>query len=286
MEQEKNRTQGQYVLSQTEKALMKKLIILLVVIVTLACYSVSNASITNAWWHDDGSGAVVCTNWTFSGSTLQMWGIQYGNPGRMLAFVQTTDPLDQALTLGSSITNDSGITWLSYQVNVIMSVPFFFVAPGPIVDNPPTSDWYVASVLQPRLQVGGPYNGLYGGTLYYNGGTPIGIGGELDYLYSIQFAGATSYSFTQEAIAYQTTFPAQQNVTITNTVLSGSALISSGTGGLAGYTFHVMVSTNVATPKNDWLSVGSGTFLIGGNFTVTNAVDATKPVQFFRLQVP
>jgi len=97
--------------------------------------------------------------------------------------------------------------WLGYQVNVIMSVPFSFAAPGPTVSNPPTDDWFVAGVVTPTLQGSGPYAGDYEGTLYFNSGTPVGIGGELDYLYSISFSGSTSYSFTQEAFAYETMVP-------------------------------------------------------------------------------
>jgi hypothetical protein len=39
---------------------------------------------------------------------------------------------------------------------------------------------------------------MYEGTINYSGGSPVGIGAELDYLYSIHFSGATSYTFTQE----------------------------------------------------------------------------------------
>jgi hypothetical protein len=186
---------------------MKKLIYLLTSITALALCSTSNAAITNAWWGDDGDGMMVCTNWTYGGSSLQMWGTQTGNPGHMLGTVETSDTVDPTLTLANSVNNDSGIMWLGYQVNVIMSVPFTFTTPGPTVSNPPTDDWFVAGVVAPTLQASGTYAGDYEGTLYFNGGTPIGIGGELDYLYSINFSGSTSYSFTQEAFAYQTMVP-------------------------------------------------------------------------------
>jgi hypothetical protein len=189
------------------------------------------------------------------------------------------------LTQSITVNNDSGYLWSGYQVNVIMSVPFTFVSPGPSVQTPTTDDWYVAGVSVPTLQVSGPYSGLYEGTLYYSAGTPIGIGGELDFVYSIHFASSTDYSFTQQMIAFPVNV-GPPNITITNAVPRGSALISSGTGGVAGAAFHVFASTNVATPMSNWLSVGTGTFVVGGNFTVTNAVDAAKPVQFFRLRAP
>jgi hypothetical protein len=199
---------------------MNRLVCFLTAMAAMAVCTTSNANITNAWWHPDGDSMIVCTNWTYSGSTLSMWGTQYGNPAHMLGWMDATDPLDPTLTLGNSVNNDSGLTWLGYQVNVIMSIPFSFTTPGPTVNNPPASDWYIAGVVTPVLQVGGPYVGLYEGTLFFNAGTPVGIGDELDYLYSISFAGSTHYSFTQEAFAYETMVP------------EPSALVLGGLGGL------------------------------------------------------
>jgi hypothetical protein len=186
---------------------MKKLALLLAGVATFAIYTTSYASITNAWWNDDGDGMMVCTNWTYEGSTLNMWGTQYGSPAHMQGWADASDAIDPTLTLGNSVNNDTGVTWLGYQVNVIMSIPFTFTTPGPSVDNPPTSDWFFAGGLPVTLQVSGPWAGYYEGTLYFNAGTPLAPGGELDYLYSINFAGSTHYSFTQEAFAYMTSIP-------------------------------------------------------------------------------
>jgi len=191
---------------------MKKQIVLLVVIATFACCSVSNATITNAWWHDDGDGVVVCSDWLFSGNSLSMSGSYngtpaYGNPGQpgpgvpghMLGWVQTTDPLDPTLFLGSSVNNDTAGAWIGFQVNVAMAVPFTFSG-TPGVNNPPYGDWFLASLVAPTLQATGPYAGQYEGTIDYWSGTPVGIGGELDFNYAIHFAGSTDYAFTQEMI--------------------------------------------------------------------------------------
>lgn len=141
----------------------------------------------------------------------------------MLGWVDTTDTVDPTLTLGNSINNDSVIAWLGYQVNVIMNVPFTFAAPMPTADNPPTSDWFLFDVVNPTLQASGPYAGQYEGSLFFNGGTPIGIGGELDYSYAIHFSGSTHYSFTEEAFAYET---------VVTEVPEPSALALVGMGGL------------------------------------------------------
>lgn len=116
----------------------------------------------------------------------------------MLGWVETTDPLDPTLTLSSAVENDTGQAWIGYQVNVIMSVPFTFTTPGPTVNNPSVDDWFLASTVAPTLQVSGPYAGEYEGTYNFSAGTPVGIGDELDYLYSIHFSGAMSYTFTEE----------------------------------------------------------------------------------------
>ena len=121
-----------------------------------------------------------------------MTGTQYSGPA------QTDTTLDPTLFLGSSVDNDTGGAWIGYQVNVIMSVPFTFVGTPGVSD--PTSTWYLANT--PMV---GPGSGLYPptdyeGTIYYSGGTPLGVGAELDFNYAIHFVGSTDYAFTQEMI--------------------------------------------------------------------------------------
>jgi hypothetical protein len=196
---------------------MKKLSLIFVsVVATLACCSISQASITNAWWVDNGSGALVCSTWTYLGDSLSMSGVQHSTtvPGKMLGWVQTSDPSDPTLTLGSAVNNDSGQAWIGYQVDVVMINPFTFVAPGPSVSNPLPNDWSVASVIAPTLQVGGTYDGKYLGTINYAGGTQVAVGDELDYVYSIHFTGSSSYSFTQEAIPQIAPVPEPSTITL------------------------------------------------------------------------
>ena len=182
--------------------------ILLTAVATFTWCSISNASIINATWNSDNYANLNCTYlYPFQNDTLDMDGILYGPFGRMVGTVTTDTIEDPTLTLDSAVQNDSGGMWIGYQVNVIMSVAFTFTTPGPTVGNPPNNDWFIASTVNPTLQVSGPYAGMYEGTLNYSGGTPIGIGDELDYLYSIHFSGFTSYSFTQEIIAQVAAVP-------------------------------------------------------------------------------
>jgi hypothetical protein len=169
------------------------------VLAFLGYCATSRATITDSWWHDDGDGAIVCSSWTFNNSTLTMSGDQYWEPGHMLGWVDTDTATDPTLTLASGIDNDTAFAWIGYQVNVIMPNTFSFVG-TPSVQNFPLSDWSVTSVAAPTLQVSGIYAGDYEGTMDFAAGTPVGIGGELDFSYAIHFTGATEYSFTQEMI--------------------------------------------------------------------------------------
>jgi hypothetical protein len=205
---------------------MKRLVCLLTAIAAIALCSTSNASITNATWAADRDGVIVCNTWGFDlgQSSLWMYGDQYavaGNStGHMLGTIETDSALDPTLTLSGTLGNNTGGNWVGYQINVIMGTSFSFVPPGPTVGNPPTGDWFVASVVAPTFQVSGPWAGFYEGTLFFSGGTPIGIGADMDFLYSINFSDFTSFSFTQEMIPNIVAVP------------EPSALVLAGMGGL------------------------------------------------------
>jgi hypothetical protein len=167
------------------------------------------ASITNAQWWADGDGAVICNSWNWNSSEalLTMSGRQCDGVGHMLGLIQTSDPLDPTLTLSGAVNNDTGGAWIGYTINVIMSTNFSFVAPGPTVANPSVNDWFVASVINPTLQVSGPHAGMWEGTLNFASGTPIGMTQEMDFLYSISFSGGLGFNFTQEMIPIFTMVP-------------------------------------------------------------------------------
>jgi hypothetical protein len=202
---------------------MKKQIALLVVVATLACCSVSKADITGAAWVP-----ASCTNLTFMGqnfdtadSTLGVSAHQLSlNTARMAGNVITDTTSDPTLTLSSSVNNDTGFAWNGYQVNVIMSapggipVPFAFTAPAPNVHNPPANDWFLAAVVPPTFQVSGPWAGYYEGTLDFSAGTPVGVGGELDFQYAVTFASSTHYILTQEMIPSMVTIPEPSTIAL------------------------------------------------------------------------
>jgi hypothetical protein len=186
---------------------MKRQSILLTLLATLACCPVSQANITGAAWYSKDSSSLVCQTYPLTGNTLAMYGTQYGALASMAGTVDTDTPLDPTLILNSSVDNDTGFAWNGYQVNVVMSVPFNIVPPLPDPSNPPDNDWVLAGVVPVAFQVSGPWTGFYEGTLYYAGGTPIGVGGELDFEYAIEFASSTHYLFTQEMIPSMVSVP-------------------------------------------------------------------------------
>ena len=59
-----------------------------------------------------------------------------------------------------------------------------------------------------------------------------------------------------------------------------------GTNGVAGSTYYVLSSTNAALPVASWTSVATNVFDAGGNFSFTNAVEATIPALFYLLESP
>jgi len=209
---------------------MKKLVVLLTVAAALAFCSTTHATITGAWWASDGDGVINCTTgWSPASATLTMDGVQryvsgYGMTGHMLGEITTDSPLDPTLYLGGSIDNDTGQAWLGYTINVMLSQNFSFAPTFPSVDNPlEPGTGFVAALNQPVLQNSGPWNGYWMGTIIYSqgAGSPIGVGQQMDFAYSITFAGSMSFSYCQEMIPSYTYIP------------EPSAIVLAGLGGLA-----------------------------------------------------
>ena len=75
---------------------------------------------------------------------------------------------------------------------------------------------------------------------------------------------------------------------IISTVLSGTHLVLNATNGIAGRTYAVLTSTNVALPLRQWAPIQTNVLNASGAFllTVTNAVVAPNRQRFFVLQTP
>ena len=65
-----------------------------------------------------------------------------------------------------------------------------------------------------------------------------------------------------------------------------NGLVMSGSGGTTNGTYYVLVSTNVALPRNQWAPVATNLFDGSGNFIFTNAINPNNPQTFYLLQLP
>jgi hypothetical protein len=124
-----------------------------------------------------------------------MDGYQY-EAGVLAGTIFADTPSDPSLTIGGSVDNDTGFAWSGYQIRIFMDRPFTLsnVGVGPV-----PGDWTFTTT--------GPAPGgsptYYSGTQYeaeihYAGGTPVPVGGELDFSYKLTFVGSTQYGFTTE----------------------------------------------------------------------------------------
>jgi autotransporter-associated beta strand protein len=74
---------------------------------------------------------------------------------------------------------------------------------------------------------------------------------------------------------------------ITSAVPGVNNITLSGTNGIAGGTYYVLASTNVAAALTNWTTIQTNTFGAGGTFTTpVIPVTAGTPTRFFMLQLP
>jgi autotransporter-associated beta strand protein len=73
---------------------------------------------------------------------------------------------------------------------------------------------------------------------------------------------------------------------INSVSLSGNNLWLSGTGGVGNANFLLLSSTNLATLLSNWTPLLTNQFDGNGNFSLTNAVDAGAPQNFYLLKLP
>jgi len=54
---------------------------------------------------------------------------------------------------------------------------------------------------------------------------------------------------------------------------------------VAGWTYYVLATTNLALPLDEWRSIATNTFDPNGNFDFTNTPAPDGPQQFYRLRL-
>jgi autotransporter-associated beta strand protein len=67
--------------------------------------------------------------------------------------------------------------------------------------------------------------------------------------------------------------------------VAGGNVVMSGSGGVSGWTYYLLGSTNLSLPTAQWTRITTNQFDNSGNFTVTNAVNPTLPQTFYRIQL-
>jgi hypothetical protein len=134
------------------------------------------------------------------------------------------------------------------------------------------------------------YSGLaFGpdGTLYSLGSTSASAQG----LYSVNPATGAATLIGDTIIGFGVdgglTFAPGPEPIFAGISLSGTNLVINGSNGLAGRTYQVLASTNVALPVSQWLPVTTNILNASGNFTLTatNVVNPGFPQRFFILQL-
>lgn len=172
---------------------MQKRGITLLIMAVLAGASVTRASITNVTYANYTGG--MMTNawaaWNSSQVSLSIHGEQLGTPGLGGGTIYTSSAEDPTLTVHNIIDNDTTFSWTAYHVNVSMSSTF--TISNAVVNVP--GDWTSVITQQPILT-----NSLYVGQVDYFSGTPVPIGGTLDFQFNMIFSGATQFSYTVELI--------------------------------------------------------------------------------------
>ncbi len=163
--------------------------------------SVGKATIISAPIADDGDGAIVCdletTNWDDATYTMNIYGEQFSAPGHIgkesldatAAFITPIDDPDPTVTMRNIIDNDTAFAWTAYHINVYMDQ--IFNLSDATVYMPATSEsgWSGSITVSPAAWNGSQYVGQ----VDYVAGTPIPVGGMLDFSYKMQFTGTVHY---------------------------------------------------------------------------------------------
>ena len=71
---------------------------------------------------------------------------------------------------------------------------------------------------------------------------------------------------------------------LTDRAVVGTNLVMGGWGGVAGQTYYVLGSTNLAAPVIEWTRLLTNTFGPSGGFSFTNAMDPALGQQFYLIQ--
>jgi len=179
---------------------IKMFIILAALVASVAS---SRADITGHTLAADGDGVITCNIYDLTNTSPYNYRLDiYGDhnvwaPGHILGDILTDTELDPTLALYQAIDNDTSFAWGGYQVKVTMNKTFAFSNV-----NVANSGW--TFITTTPTMVGTNYIGY----IDYYAGTPVLIGGTLDFNYSISFVGSVQFceELTPSAVPEPGTF--------------------------------------------------------------------------------
>jgi hypothetical protein len=122
----------------------------------------------------------------------------------MLMTFTTDGATDPTIHTLNYVTNDTSVPWAAYQLLITLdtNAPLTSSSLTDVTVSSPNEDWTFvppSAELTSAGATGNPsYPYGYTATINYQGGTPIGVGDELDVGYKLSFAGATEYSEIQQ----------------------------------------------------------------------------------------
>lgn len=168
----------------------------------LAWCTTGHAGITDFQYTSDytnfSCSATISYNLDHSVGTVDMDSYQYGLRGLMGGVITTDAGTGASLAIHGAVDNDTTSSWIGYDITLYMNRAFTLsgVGVGPL---PP--GWTFTST--PTAVPGpGTYYGAseYVASIHYTQsvGPVVPPGGEFDFAYTLNFAGATGYSFTAE----------------------------------------------------------------------------------------
>jgi len=116
----------------------------------------------------------------------------------------------------------------------------------------------------------------------FNAGT---YSGSFSSLVLPQLSGGLAWNTNALKTAGVLSVMALSSPTIATTTLSGGNLVLIGSGGINGWTYYLLTSTNLNLPVAQWARVATNQFDGSGNFSVTNAVNPAAPQTYYRIQL-
>jgi hypothetical protein len=170
---------------------MKRAAFLSLCLGDLTLTQVGHANITTVVWNGSDGALNNPVYWNVGPSGDITGGGFYAGQsggGNTALTIGTDTPLDPAFTLTTDVINSSGFTWTSYHVDVSMGTSFTFSG---IVNNIP-GDWTHTS-----SDGTVPVAGVFTGHIVFTSGTPIAVGGEFNFGYTVNFSGGPNISFSE-----------------------------------------------------------------------------------------